>query len=131
MGDKDHVAGLAIQIPEGMIEDVIRAQMVAAVPNPEKWVEAIVRKALEEKTDRYNTHGATKFHAAISEAIRGECEKVFQEWLVEHRQLIREAMIAQLTKGSAKRIKAIASKLADGLTGVRVYNIGLKLDDEE
>ena len=130
MGDKDHVAGLAIQIPEGMIEDVIRAQMVAAVPNPEKWVAAIVTKALEEKVDSYR-NSQTKFHAAISKCIRDECETVFQEWLVEHRQAIRDAMVAQLTKGSAKRVKAIASKLADGLTDVHVSRITLKISDDD
>lgn len=125
----DHVAGLAIQIPQDMIEHAIRAQMVASIPNPEKWVEAIVRQACEEQDDRYGRRGETRMQKAIAEAIRQECEAVFKEWIIEHRAAIREALVKELTRGHAKRVKEIATKLADGLANVYTSNVNLKIED--
>ena len=124
---KDHVAGLAIQIPEKMITDVIRAEVIKAVPEPQKWVEAIVDRALKEKKNTYDS--ATIFEKTISEMIRKECGAVFAEWLEEHRLKIRDSLVTALSKGKAKRIKEIAEHIATGMKRVYVNSVILNVQD--
>ncbi len=126
----DHVAGLAIQIPQGMIEDTIRMQMIASIADPMKWVESIVRQACEEKVDSYGTK-QTKFGKAIGDAIRLECEAVFKEWILQHKADIRDALMKELTRSHAKRIKEIAERLADGVAKPYTASIHLKIADGE
>lgn len=127
---KDHVAGLAIQIPEKMILDTIRAEMVKAMPDPEKWVRIIINKAVTE--ENHSSYGRqTKMEAAIADCIREEVKAIFAEWIKQHREEIRTALLAELTRSKARTLKAIAEKLAEGLATVYVKNISLDVTDSE
>lgn len=122
--DKDHVAGLAIQIPEQMIANVIQAEIVKAIPNPEAWVAAVVRKALEEP-DRNSYGRKTKFEDTVEGEIRDLAKTVFREWLNGQKEKIRDQLVTELNRRNAKRVKEIAGLLADAMGEIYVHSISL------
>ncbi len=123
---KDHLAGLAIQIPQSFIEDTIRAEIVRAMPNKDAIVETVVRKALEEK-DR-NTYGnETLFQTTVAAAIRDEAKKIMLDWIAQHREQIRDALVKELNRTRGKRITDLATKLADGLATAGIASIHLDI----
>jgi hypothetical protein len=127
--DKDHVAGLAIQVPDQMLRQVIMAEVAKALPDRERLIEAIVRECMTQKKNSYDSD--TIFGTEIKSEIRSVCHEVFREWLVEQRDAIREALVRELNKGKAKRLKSMVDSLAAGLSDVCVGSVQLKIGDPD
>lgn len=131
---EEHLAGLAINIPQTMIEDTIRAHMVAAMPNPEIWVQQICKLALDEPAkDRYGhpDRKKTVFQAAIEEMILEEAKAILAEWLAQHREMIRKALVAEMERAKGKRIRDLAKRMADGVCRGYVSSVNFKLENDD
>jgi len=126
--EKDHVAGLAIQIPENLIKQAILAEVAKALP-PDRIVAEVVRMAMGEKRNSYDR--STIFEATITAEIQKLVKEIFNEWLKTQKDKIRENLVKELEKGGAKRVKEIATKLADGLSTVYVHQIHLAAFGDE
>lgn len=126
--NKTHVAGLAIQVPDEMLKNIILAEVAKAIPNPERWVEAVVRDAMSEKERTYGKE--TKFEAAIKGEIRTVAKGVFKEWLGGQKERIRDQLVSELNKRSQKRVKEIAAILSDSMANVCVRSIHLSVRDD-
>lgn len=121
---------MQIKIPSELIENTIRAEMIRALNangGADKFVEAIVRKALAERNNSYDRE--TKFEAAVNEAIRLEVQAAFREWLEEHKPKIRAALKKEMQANGAKRITDIVDKITAGLTYVS-YSGNVFLDEK-
>lgn len=127
MAKQDHVAGLAIQIPEDMIKDVILAKVAEALPHAEIWVAQIVKHAMSQKNNSYNKQ--TIFEETINQQIREMANLVFKEWLLERKEEIKKQLVAELSKRNSKRLKDVASLLVDSMTTISVHGIKLGVDD--
>jgi hypothetical protein len=115
----EKASAVQIHIPQQLISDTIRAEIVRQIPNKEAFASAVIRAALEEKVKDgygYNRNdGPTVFQKAISEMINAEAKSIFTEWLEKNRQAIRDALTKELTRSQAARVKEIAEKIADGM----------------
>lgn len=113
-------AKLELKIPEQLITDTIRAEIIRQIPNKDEFAAAVIRSALEQPdpNDRYG-YGSKKktvFQAAVEKMIQDEAHKVFAEWLNQHRADIRKALVSELTRSKAAKVVDIAQKIIDGIS---------------
>jgi uncharacterized FlaG/YvyC family protein len=134
-GDKmasEGTSQVQIHIPEQLISDTIRAEIVRQIPNKEAFAASVIKAALTEKAkDGYgysNDRGPTIFQKAISDMINAEAKAVFGEWLEQNRTAIREALVKEMTRTQAARVKAIAEKIASGMAQ---WNVGVNFSLSE
>ena len=122
---------LQITLPEQLITNTIRAEMVKQLGGLESVAKQVVIAAMEEPaTDRYGhttkkrVNGkmveVTRFEVRVGEMIRKEAESVFQEWLDEHRNDIRSALEKHLTAKKNKVLKDLCESL---VTNMSSYNV--------
>lgn len=112
-------AKLEMKIPEQFIADTIRAEIIRQMPNKEEFAAKIVTQAMSEKArDSYGyaNRDQTVFQKAVADMINEEAKRIFGEWLEQHRTMIRDAMVKELTRSKAALVKKIAEQMANGLT---------------
>lgn len=123
-----------MHIPQQMIEDLMRAEIVRAIPNKEAMADSIVRQALTEKApDRYGStsrDSPSKFGVAVTKMIREEAQGIFKEWIEENRPLIRAAMVRDLTKNKQKHLKTFVDQLVSGIATYSM-DVRLKIDGDD
>ena len=118
---------MKIEIPKELISDAIRCEMVRQIgegDTRDKFVEAVVRNAMEGKKDSYS-NTPTFFQSAVNEMIRDEAMKVFKAWLEENRSAIGEALMKHLNGNKQKRLKDFAENIANR---IEQYGITVNLD---
>jgi len=104
-----------IEIPQVMIEDLVRAEMVKAMGNKDQLVEKVVQVAMTQKRDSYSGT-PTFFQETVNKMIREEAEKIFGEWIEQNRSAIRDAMMKFLNANKQKRLTEFCEKLAENIT---------------
>lgn len=119
-------AKLELKIPEMLITDTIRAEIVWQIPNKDAFAEAVIKNAMQQTAGPYTREAV--FQAAVSKMINDEATKVFGEWLEANRAGIRAALVKELTRSQAARVKKIAEDIASQLSTFRV-SVNLDLDD--
>ena len=118
---------MKIEIPTKLIEDSIRSEMVRQIgqgPERDKFVESVVRQAMEGKKDSYSST-PTYFQSAVNEMIRDEALKVFKAWLDENREAISKALYTYLNGNKQARLKEFAENMANN---INKYGISVNLD---
>jgi hypothetical protein len=118
---------MKIEIPTKLIEDSIRSEMVRQIgqgPERDKFVESIVRQAMEGKKDSYSST-PTFFQSAVNDMIRDEALKVFRAWLEENREAIAKALYTYLNGNKQQRLKEFAENMANNISQ---YGISVNLD---
>ena len=125
---KDHVAGLAIQIPEEMLRQVIVAEVAKALPGPD-IVQSVVRAALAAKQNSYDKK--TIFENEIETRIRAVCTEVFKAWLAENTDGIRDALMSELNRGKQRKLKEMVEHLAKGFGSLYIRGVTLSLPGDE
>lgn len=113
-----------IKIPQTLIEDTIRMEMIKSMPNTEAMVQKIVEVALTSKKDSYSST-PTYFQQAVNDMIIGEAKKIFQAWLEENRSKIADALVKYLNSNKQKRLTEFAEKIASNINS---YGIHVSLD---
>ena len=117
---------LKIDLPQKMISDVVRANMVKALGNKKDFLDAIVKSALEAKKDRYSD--TTIYQDELASMIRVVAKETFKEWLDEQKAKIKTAIVKRLTKEKEPFIDGIADNIIEGLTKAFYVTITLKAD---
>ncbi len=119
---------MKIEIPTQLIEDTIRAEMVRQIggENKDKLIEAVVKTAMTQKKDTYNST-PTYFQQAINEMIRDTAKEIFGEWVESNRAAIAKALTVYLNANKQKRLTEFAENLAGNISryGITV-NLNLK-----
>jgi len=118
---------MKIEIPTKLIEDSIRSEMVRQIgqgPARDKFVESVVRQAMEGKKDSYSST-PTYFQSAVNDMIRDEALKVFKGWLDENREAISKALYTYLNGNKQARLKEFAENMANN---INKYGISVNLD---
>lgn len=123
---------MRIEIPTQLIEDTIRAEMVRTMMvngTSEKWVQAIVNKAMSEKKDRYSD--TTAFQDAVSSMVVDEAKAIFREWLEANRAEIGKALRKYLTDNKQAALTKMCESLAENIStyGVRITAKLLDIQD--
>lgn len=113
-----------MHIPEELISDMIRGEIVRSMPNKGELVASIVRQSLNEKSRGYGN--GTKFGEAVNSLIRKEAEKIFAEWVEENRGLIRKAFEHDLLKNKQRHLKTLAAAMVDG---IKHFSISVSLNE--
>ncbi len=104
-----------IKIPEQMVTNLVQAEIVNALGQQEKLIAGVVQSALAQKAERCSNQ--TIFEKQVCEMIRDVAKECWEEWLVENRERIKVALVAELNKGKSKKLKEFVDKLIDGLGG--------------
>jgi hypothetical protein len=107
-----------IKIPEQLIDDLVRAEMVSHLSNAPQIVEKVVKAAMEAKTNSYDRE--TVFHKMVSKMIREEACDVFKAWVDENRPLIKEAMLRHLNNNRQRRLRQLVEAMAKGMSNFRL-----------
>ena len=118
---------LSINIPKGALEGVVNAHIQAAVTealgrNPEVLVKAVVRAAMAQRKQHYNSKSI--FEEQVSAMIRKTASEEFQKFLDEKRPAIADQIRAKFDGNAEKLVDTIAEKLVGHLGGsfcVQVY----------
>jgi hypothetical protein len=115
----NETSAVQIHIPQQLIDDTIRAEIVRQIPNKAAFAEAVIQAALREKVkDGYGysrDNGPTVFQKAITDMINAEAKAVFAEWIEQNRKSIRDALVKELTRSQAAKVKEIAEKIGEGM----------------
>lgn len=119
-------SNVQIKIPEQLISDMVRAEIVKNLGDTGEMVQAVIQQALREKEQGYNRE--TKFGDACNTIIRAECLAIFREWIEEQKPSIRKALLQRLTVAKSKNIKDLVDGIIKGLTP---YNCSVSLSWEE
>jgi len=104
-----------IRIPEQLITTLVEAEIAKAIGKSEQIVEAVVRSAFSQKVDRYSTSD-TIFGAEVKKAIRTMALEIWQEWMLEHRDEVRKALLKELETGKGRRIKEMVDQMLERMT---------------
>lgn len=107
-----------ISIPNGLIEDLVRAAIVRELGDQTKLIEGIVRQALGAKKDSYSKE--TLFQAEVHKAIREAAQEAIKEWIQSNRDRVKQALLDHLLESNGIAAKKLAESLIDGISG---YNI--------
>jgi hypothetical protein len=120
---------MEIDIPQKMIEDTIRAELIRNISeqSKDKLITAVVEKALTERKDNYRGT-PTFFEQAVTEMIRETAKGIFREWIESNREDISKAIYAHLNGTKQKRLKEFAEKLANNISS---YGISVNIDLRE
>lgn len=121
---------MRIEIPSQLIEDTIRAEMVRSMSangTTEKWIQAIVREAMEKKKDNYS-YNKTLFQEAVSKMIIDEATNIFKEWLDENREQIGIALRKYLTDNKQSALTKMCESLAENINTYGIRITGQLLD---
>ena len=107
-------SSVEIQIPDQLINDIVRAELVRALGDREQLLAAVVRSALAAKAKSYSSK--TLFEEKVDEMIRHAATEAFAEWIGSNKSAIRDALHAELDRSKGKRIKEIVDSLISELS---------------
>lgn len=109
---------LKMEVPKEIVASIVKAQVIAALGKSEELIAGVVRSALEQKTERYNSSSPTIFEAEVTSMIREVAVESFQEWLKENREKIRAEMRRQLTEQKGKLLTDLVNGFTSQLTSI-------------
>lgn len=130
---------MKITLPEELITNTIRIEMVKQLGGLEEVAKQIVIAALEEPLRDRHGHPEThrvcvdgkwklvtrnRFEKQVTEMIQAEAKAIFAEWLKEHREALRGALLKHLTSKKSKVLKALCASLTDN---INLYSVRASL----
>jgi len=122
---------MKIEIPQQLIEDTIRAEIVRAIPieKRDELIKAVIRVAMTQKKDDYS-RTPTFFQDEVNKMIRETAIRIFEEWLEKNKKKVKDALLDYLNDEPQKRLTDFCEKLANNICeyGIRVE---LKLENKE
>lgn len=107
-------SSLNIKLPQELIENTIRVEMVKQLGNHQELMEGIVKAALSAKENNYS-HEPTIFLKKVQEMIRTEAQNAFRDWVEENRPAIRQALLEALNRDRKQRIAEIVDTIVNSL----------------
>ena len=116
-----------IHIPEQLISDTIRAEIVRQIPNKEAFAESVIKAMLEVKRDSYSST-PTLFQESVRGMILEEAKKIFAEWIEQNRQLIRDALFRYLNGNKQKALTNLCEEISKSIYKYS-FNVSLFLKD--
>jgi hypothetical protein len=135
-------SAVQIKIPEELVTNMVRAEMVKQLGGLEEVAKQVVIAAMDEPaTDRYGSETykwvdgkrfrVTRFETRVNEMLQKEAEAVFQAWIDTHREALNKALMGYLTKNKNKVLKSLCESMVNGLTSFRVHaTLSLKPAEE-
>lgn len=117
------MAEIGIQVPQQLIEDIVRAAVVRELAGQEQLIEGIVKTALSQKKDSYSKQ--TLFISEVDKMIRAVALEAVQEWIDQNRDRIRTALVSYLQSGDG----LAAQKMVDGIIeGISRYSVSVQFN---
>jgi hypothetical protein len=129
-----------IQIPDDVIRPIVEAKVSAAVIEAlggyERLVETAVAQVLNHKVDsngnpdRYDSsHSPTWFKWTMQDCVKKAARAAIEEYFKEHEELIKKALVAELSKKNSPLVKQMIAALtgtvlnADSLRYRMIVNV--------
>lgn len=121
---------MKIAIPDQLIEDTIRAELVRNITDEKRDVllNSVVSSALTKKRDNYGE--TTVFQDAVTKMIEKEVKSIFQEWINENRENISKALKSYLMANKQKVLTDFCEKLSKNIMSYGV-SVDLNLSRED
>ena len=113
-----------IHIPQQLIDDMVRAEIVRALGNHEAFCKAMVQRALDARKNTYDK--TTILEDTFGEMVREEAKKIFREWVEEHRELLKKHFVQALTDKKNERLRQMADSL---LGSIHDFSLNVSLYD--
>ena len=113
------MADATIQVPDQLIQDMVRGQMVKELSDKPNFVAAIVAGVLNAKPtmyDSYSDRDKTLFTLMFEKMVKSIAQEVFGSWLEEHKDAIKKAICTHLTKHRGRAIQDIANQIVCGMS---------------
>jgi len=107
-----------IHIPQELIADTVRTEIVRQIGSNTEMVEAVIKTAMGAPSGQYSRK--TVFQKAVEDMIVGEATKVFHDWLKENRDGIKLALVKYLNSSKQKRLTMLAENLSDSIAASAV-----------
>ncbi len=117
-------AEIKIDIPQNLIEDTIRAEMIRQMPNKEEIMSEVIRKAMQAKRDNYS-YSKTVFQEEFEKQIMETVKTIIGGWMELHKKELSDHLIKYLTKGKNEFLNKFAEALINGVTK---YSIGIDIN---
>lgn len=119
----DTMSQIGIAIPQGLIEDLVRAAVVRELGGQQELIEGIVNQALSQKKDSYSK--GTIFQDQVATMIRDVAREAVQEWVASKKEEIKAAFLKHLSSRDGLPAKKMVEGLVDGISK---YNVSVKFD---
>ncbi len=117
-------AEIKIDIPQNLIEDTIRAEMIRQMPNKEAIMSEVIRKAMQAKRENYS-YSKTIFQDEFEKQIMETVKTIIGGWIELHKKELSDHLIKYLTKGKNEFLTKFAEALINGVTK---YSIGININ---
>lgn len=119
MSDKS--TQVLFEVPREVIDAQVKAAVVRALTEgqTERLIDAVVQAAMTQKKDSYSR--STIWDEQVNKMIREAAKDAFQEWLEEHRGVIRDKVRQKMEARKGAFITKITDSIAEAMTaGVRI-----------
>lgn len=116
----------------GIVEDQVRAGVMAALGQKTQIVESVVAIALSQKVDRNgvptnSTYDGLPFLKwAVDKAIREATAKAIGDWLEQHQAVLKEAIVRELKKSPEKVAGTLVASLV-GDANLKEFRLGVSV----
>ncbi len=117
-------AEIKIDIPQNLIEDTIRAEMIRQMPNKEAIMSEVIRKAMQTKREHYSS-SKTVFQEEFEKQIMETVRTIIGGWIELHKKELSDHLVKYLTKGKNEFLNKFAEALINGVTK---YSIGININ---
>lgn len=120
-------AEVSVDVPEEMVTDLIRAEMVKALGSKDQLVEAVVKAAMTAKKNSYDRDSL--FATGVNLAIRQAATETFQAWLQKKKKVIEKAIQRRLSGEGDEFVEKIAKQIVEGLATSFSVRATLTIED--
>ena len=119
---------LEVKVPEGVVESVIHAEILKAIPNKEKMMAEIIHRMLTAKECSWDKE--TVFEKTVKQMIEEKAKNIFSDWIRKHEEDITKALMKYLNSNRQKRLKDFCEELIRGVTKYRI-EVRLNLGEQK
>ncbi len=117
---------IGISIPQQLIEDIVRAEMVRSLGNQEALIEGIVKAAMSAKDpNSYSSRDQTLFMLQAQKMIREVATAALAEWIEQNREKIKAALLRHLQSRDGAPVKKLVDSFCENLGR---YSIGVSFN---
>ena len=133
-----------LEIPKDVLDPIINAHVTKALTeafgNGGAILQDVVRKVLTTKVDsrgepdRYNSRDAMPtIEWMAREALKEAAREAVKQALVEHKDLMKAAIVRELTRSQSKMLRELASTLVEGVAKAAAngYRLTVAIKDND
>ena len=129
MSDKPQTTAMSVSLPQTIVEDIVKAEIVRNLGQRDELIGAILGNVMQQecKCDRhrYGNPKRTIMACELERQIEAACKEVVGAWITANKDKFKLELEKRLSKREA--LQALVSAFAAGInTGQWAVNVQLK-----